>query len=65
MSYSKDYYREPVGKQLLHHMVNRDAVRHATPLLPFSFSELVTWFFRSVGARPRNNGASSNTRNAT
>ncbi len=61
MNYSNDtYHRDPVGKQLLRYMANRDAVRHATPLLPFSFSELVTWL-RHIGTRPRNNGASNNT----
>lgn len=61
MNYSNEaYYRDPIGKQLLRHMANRNAVRHATPLLPFSFSELVSWF-RHLGARPENKGSSNKT----
>ncbi|CAG2145391.1 hypothetical protein [Cupriavidus plantarum] len=33
------YYHRPVGAQLLRHYARRDAVRHATPLLP-SFADI-------------------------
>lgn len=34
----------PIGQQLLAHYARRDAVRHATPLLPSSWSELFAPF---------------------
>lgn len=38
------YLAKPVGQQLLAHYAQRDAVRHAGPLLPFSRSFLRSWF---------------------
>ncbi|CAB3886084.1 hypothetical protein ABE599_17005 [Achromobacter mucicolens] len=34
----------PIGQQLLTHYARRDAVRHATPLFPSSWSELLAPF---------------------
>jgi len=42
------YLGRPVGEQLLSHFARRDAVRHATPLLPFRFADLL------ARLRPRN-----------
>jgi len=44
------YFDRPVGEQLLSHFARRDAVRHATPLLPFRFTDLLA-LFRGAGAR--------------
>jgi hypothetical protein len=44
------YFDRPVGEQLLSHFARRDAVRHATPLLPFRFADLFA-LFRSTTAR--------------
>lgn len=44
------YLGRPVGEQLLSHFARRDAVRHATPLLPFRFADLLA-FFRSGSSR--------------
>lgn len=38
------YLAKPVGQQLLAHYAQRDAVRHAGPLLPFSLSFLRNGF---------------------
>ncbi|WP_202126864.1 hypothetical protein [Cupriavidus sp. SW-Y-13] len=38
------YFDRPVGEQLLSHFARRDAIRHATPLLPFRFADLVALF---------------------
>lgn len=48
------YLRRPVGEQLLSHFARRDAVRHATPLLPFRMADLLA-LFRS--RTPRGNAA--------
>lgn len=34
----------PIGQQLLAHYARRDAVRHATPLLPSSWAECLAPF---------------------
>lgn len=34
----------PIGQQLLTHYARRDAVRHATPLFPSSWAELLAPF---------------------
>jgi hypothetical protein len=44
------YFDRPVGEQLLSHFARRDAIRHATPLLPFRFADLFA-LFRSTTAR--------------
>lgn len=44
------YLDRPVGEQLLSHFARRDAVRHATPLLPFRFASLLA-LFRGNGSR--------------
>jgi hypothetical protein len=44
------YFDRPVGEQLLSHFARRDAVRHATPLLPFRFIDLLA-LFRGATAR--------------
>ena len=41
-----------IGQQLLAHYARRDAVRHATPLLPSSWAELFAPF-RSARLRPQ------------
>ena len=38
------YFDRPVGERLLSHFARRDAVRHATPLLPFRFADLLALF---------------------
>lgn len=38
------YLDRPVGEQLRRHFARRDAVRHATPLLPFRFADLLALF---------------------
>ncbi|WP_197497597.1 hypothetical protein [Cupriavidus sp. D384] len=38
------YFDRPVGEQLLSHFARRDAVRHATPLLPLRFADLLARF---------------------
>jgi len=35
------YLGRPVGEQLLSHFARRDTIRHATPLLPFRFADLL------------------------
>ena len=35
------YLDRPVGEQLLSHFARRDAVRHASPLLPLRFADLL------------------------
>ncbi|MGE8657528.1 MAG: hypothetical protein ACN6O8_12345 [Achromobacter sp.] len=42
----------PIGQQLLAHYARRDAVRHATPLLPSSWAECLAPF-RSARLRPQ------------
>ncbi len=44
------YLGRPVGEQLLSHFARRDTVRHATPLLPFRFADLLA-LFRSTPTR--------------
>ena len=44
------YFDRPVGEQLLTHFARRDAIRRATPLLPFRFADLVA-LFRHGGSR--------------
>lgn len=44
------YLRTPVGQQLLEHYAGRDAVRHATPLLPLRLAD-VTGFARALFGR--------------
>lgn len=44
------YFSRPVGEQLLSHFARRDAIRHATPLLPFRFTDLFA-LFRQGGSR--------------
>jgi len=44
------YFGRPVGEQLLSHFARRDAVRHATPLLPFRLIDLLA-LFRGTSAR--------------
>lgn len=41
----------PIGQQLLVHYARRDAVRHATPLFPSSWAELLAPF-RNARLRP-------------
>jgi hypothetical protein len=43
---SPSYFNQPVGEQLLQHYARRDAVRHATPLLPFRFGALFSFLQR-------------------
>ncbi|HAP26967.1 MAG TPA: hypothetical protein DCR74_15390 [Achromobacter sp.] len=50
----------PIGQQLLTHYARRDAVRHATPLFPSSWAELLAPFrnarlqpLRAVGPAAR------------
>jgi hypothetical protein len=40
------YFDTPVGAQLLKHYASRDAVRHATPLIPLRHADVV----RFIGA---------------
>jgi hypothetical protein len=42
----------PIGQQLLAHYAGRDAVRHATPLFPSSWSECLAPF-RNARLRPQ------------
>ncbi|WP_172966158.1 hypothetical protein [Cupriavidus pauculus] len=44
------YLERPVGAQLLSHYARRDAVRHATPLVPLRLADVIT-FFRWGSAR--------------
>ncbi|GJG94516.1 hypothetical protein [Cupriavidus pauculus] len=45
------YLSRPVGEQLLSHFARRDAVRHATPLLPFRLADLVALFRAGTSGR--------------
>lgn len=45
------YFGRPVGEQLLSHFARRDAVRHATPLLPFRLADLVALFRAGTSGR--------------
>ncbi|MFJ5381247.1 hypothetical protein ACIPID_06220 [Cupriavidus sp. CER94] len=38
------YLDRPVGEQLLSHFARRDAVRHASPLLPLRLADLLALF---------------------
>lgn len=47
------YLSQPVGQQLLHHFATRDAVRHATPLLPLRVRDIGRFLLAIGGRAPR------------
>ncbi|AGW94483.1 hypothetical protein [Cupriavidus sp. DF5525] len=49
------YLSQSVGQQLLRHFAARDAVRHATPLLPLRLRDIGR-FLVALGGRTPNRG---------
>jgi hypothetical protein len=47
------YLSQPVGQQLLRYYAARDAVRHATPLLPLRLRDIGRFFLALAGHTPR------------
>ncbi|MBB2917712.1 MULTISPECIES: hypothetical protein [Cupriavidus] len=47
------YLSQPVGQQLLGHFAARDAVRHATPLVPLRLRDIGRFFLALGGRAPR------------
>lgn len=43
------YFDTPVGAQLLKHYATRDAVRHATPLIPLRHADVVRFIAALFG----------------
>lgn len=43
------YFDTPVGAQLLKHYAARDAVRHATPLIPLGHADVVRFIAALLG----------------
>jgi hypothetical protein len=47
------YLSEPVGQQLLRHFEARDAVRHASPLVPLRLRDIGRFCLALCGRAPR------------
>lgn len=47
------YLDRPVGQQLLPYYARRDAIRHATPLLPIGLADIGRFFHALLGRTPR------------
>lgn len=47
------YLSQSVGQQLLHHFAARNAVRHATPLLPLRLRDVGRFLLALGGRAPR------------
>ncbi|CAG2150530.1 hypothetical protein LMG26411_03772 [Cupriavidus numazuensis] len=47
------YLSQPVGQQLLRYYAARDAVRHATPLVPLRLRDIGRFFLALSGHAPR------------
>ncbi|MDQ0140788.1 hypothetical protein [Cupriavidus necator] len=52
-SSEQSYLSQPVGQQLLRHFAARDAVRHASPLVPLRWRDICRFFRALRGAAPR------------
>lgn len=53
LSSEQRYLSQPVGQQLLRHFAARDAVRHATPLVPLRLRDIARFFLALRGRAPR------------
>ncbi|SOZ27980.1 conserved hypothetical protein [Cupriavidus taiwanensis] len=47
------YLSQPVGQQLLRHFAARDAVRHASPLVPLRLRDIGRFLLALGGRAPR------------
>lgn len=53
LSPEQRYLSQPVGQQLLRHFAARDAVRHASPLMPLRLRDIARFFLALGGRAPR------------
>lgn len=53
LSPEQRYLSQPVGQQLLRHFATRDAVRHASPLMPLRLRDIGRFIQALGGHAPR------------